>query len=77
MGPLTSKQHQERVLHFVGVAREEGGEILLGGKAPEREDLAKGCFVEPTIVRAKMTDTGQPGRSVRPVRDGDDLLRRR
>jgi aldehyde dehydrogenase (NAD+) len=57
MGPLTSKQQQERVLHFARVARDEGGEILLGGKAPDREDLAKGCFVEPTIVRAKMTDT--------------------
>jgi aldehyde dehydrogenase (NAD+) len=57
MGPLTSKQHQERVLHFVKVARDEGGEILLGGKAPEREDLVRGCFVEPTVVRAKVTDT--------------------
>ena len=57
MGPLTSKHHQERVLHFAKVARDEGGEILLGGKAPEREDLAKGCFVEPTVVRARMTDT--------------------
>jgi aldehyde dehydrogenase (NAD+) len=56
MGPLTSKQQQERVLHFARVARDEGGEILLGGKAPDREDLSKGCFVEPTIVRAKMTD---------------------
>jgi aldehyde dehydrogenase (NAD+) len=57
MGPLTSKQHQERVLHFVNIARNEGGEILLGGKVPEREDLIKGCFVEPTVVRAKLTDT--------------------
>jgi aldehyde dehydrogenase (NAD+) len=57
MGPLTSKQQQERVLHFAKVAREEGGEILLGGKAPDRDDLAKGCFVEPTIVRAKIGDT--------------------
>jgi aldehyde dehydrogenase (NAD+) len=57
MGPLTSRQHQERVLHFSKVAREEGGQLLLGGKAPEREDLAKGCFVEPTVVTAKVTDT--------------------
>ena len=53
MGPLTSKQHQERVLHFVKVAKEEGGEVLAGGRVPDREDLAKGCFVEPTIVSAK------------------------
>ena len=33
------------------------GEVLTGGKAPEQEELAKGCFVEPTIVKAKPTDT--------------------
>jgi aldehyde dehydrogenase (NAD+) len=52
MGPLTSKQHQERVLAYCDIAREEGGEILLGGKVPEHPDLADGCYVEPTIVRA-------------------------
>jgi len=57
MGPLTSKQHQERVLHYVKVAKQEGGEILVGGCVPDREDLAKGCFVQPTVVRAKPRDT--------------------
>jgi len=57
MGPLTSKQHQERVLHYVGVAKDEGGEVLTGGKTPERDELARGCFVEPTVVRAKPADT--------------------
>jgi aldehyde dehydrogenase (NAD+) len=52
MGPLTSKLHQERVLAYCDIAREEGGEILLGGKVPEHPDLADGCYVEPTIVRA-------------------------
>jgi aldehyde dehydrogenase (NAD+) len=52
MGPLTSTQHRDRVLTYVKVAREEGGEVLLGGKPPERQELAKGCYVEPTVVRA-------------------------
>ncbi len=56
MGPLTSKMHQQRVLEYAGIAVEEGGEIITGGKAPERDDLAGGCFVEPTIVRAKIQD---------------------
>jgi aldehyde dehydrogenase (NAD+) len=56
MGPLTSKMHQERVLRFCEVARSEGGEVLLGGKAPSATELQKGCFVEPTVVRAKLSD---------------------
>ncbi|WP_374627987.1 aldehyde dehydrogenase family protein, partial [Devosia sp.] len=56
MGPLTSRQHQERVLHFSQVAKDEGGEIVTGGKRPDRDDLANGYFVEPTIVLAKPTD---------------------
>jgi aldehyde dehydrogenase (NAD+) len=56
MGPLTSPQHRDRVLAYVQVAREQGGEILLGGKAPSNPALANGCYVEPTIVRAKPTD---------------------
>ena len=52
MGPLTSKLHRDRVLNYVGVAREQGGEVLTGGKGPEGA-LAAGCYVEPTVVRAK------------------------
>jgi acyl-CoA reductase-like NAD-dependent aldehyde dehydrogenase len=53
MGPLTSAQHRDRVLSYVGVAREQGGELIAGGKAPEQAGLARGCYVEPTIVKAK------------------------
>jgi acyl-CoA reductase-like NAD-dependent aldehyde dehydrogenase len=53
MGPLTSRQHRDRVLSFVDVAREQGGRVLAGGKAPDNAALANGCYVEPTIVEAK------------------------
>jgi len=56
MGPLTSAQHRDRVLSFVQVAKEQGGEILAGGKAPADPALVKGFYVEPTIVRAKPSD---------------------
>jgi betaine-aldehyde dehydrogenase len=52
MGPLTSTLHRDRVLSYIGVARNEGGEVLTGGKAPDG-GLAAGCYVEPTVVRAK------------------------
>ncbi len=54
MGPLTSLMHRDRVLSYVDIAREQGGEILTGGKAPGGA-LAQGCYVEPTIVRARST----------------------
>ncbi len=56
MGPLTSPMHRDRVLSYVKVAVDEGGEILCGGTAPDRDDLAKGCYVEPTVVRARPGD---------------------
>ena len=56
MGPLTSSQHRDRVLAYVQVAKEQGGQILTGGKPPSLPALAKGCYVEPTVVRAKPTD---------------------
>ena len=52
MGPLTSAVHQERVLAYVDIAKGEGGEVLAGGTAPGGT-LANGCYVEPTILRAR------------------------
>lgn len=53
MGPLTSVLHRDRVLSYVSVAREQGGEVITGGKAPGAPDLAQGCYVEPTVVMAR------------------------
>jgi aldehyde dehydrogenase (NAD+)/betaine-aldehyde dehydrogenase len=56
MGPLTSPMHRDRVLSYVKVALDEGAEILAGGKAPDDPALGKGCYIEPTVVRARPTD---------------------
>jgi len=56
MGPLTSTQHRDRVLGYVQVAKDQGGEVLLGGKPPDRPELSRGYYVEPTVVRAKPSD---------------------
>src|SRR5262249_27165122 len=56
LGPLTSAMHRDRVMAYCKVARDEGGEILIGGRAPQKEELSRGYYVEPTVVRAKYTD---------------------
>ena len=49
MGSLISQAHQERVHSFVEGAREEGGEIVLGGQIPI--DLpGEHAFYPPTVV---------------------------
>jgi aldehyde dehydrogenase (NAD+)/betaine-aldehyde dehydrogenase len=52
MGPLTSPEHRDRVLGYVKVAVDEGAEVLTGGRAPDGDGFARGCYVEPTVVRA-------------------------
>jgi acyl-CoA reductase-like NAD-dependent aldehyde dehydrogenase len=56
MGPLTSALHRDRVLSFVDIARQQGGRVLTGGKAPSDPALASGFYIEPTIVEAKPSD---------------------
>ncbi|MNF34543.1 Aldehyde dehydrogenase PuuC [compost metagenome] len=56
MGPLTSALHRDRVLAYVDIAREQGGHILTGGKAPSDPKLAAGYYVEPTVVEAQPGD---------------------
>ncbi|WP_160287496.1 aldehyde dehydrogenase family protein [Pseudomonas knackmussii] len=56
MGPLTSALHRDRVLSYMEVAKEQGGRILTGGKAPSDPALAGGYYVEPTVVEARPGD---------------------
>ena len=54
MGPLTSTQHRDRVLGYVDDrARSRAASVLSGGKAPDAPELARGCYVEPTVVKAR------------------------
>ncbi|WP_138419348.1 aldehyde dehydrogenase [Aquibacillus sediminis] len=58
VGALVSKEHYQKVLSYLDIAKEEGGTFLTGGKA---SDMEKGFFVEPTII----TDLGRESRCVR------------
>jgi betaine-aldehyde dehydrogenase len=57
MGPLTSLGHRDKVLGYTEIARQQGGRVLTGGEPPQdRSDLAKGYYVQPTVVMAKPGD---------------------
>ncbi len=50
MGPLVSAGHRGKVAGCVDLARNEGGDILTGGYAPDELPLNKGMFYMPTII---------------------------
>ncbi|MBW3663173.1 MAG: aldehyde dehydrogenase family protein [Actinobacteria bacterium] len=80
MGPLTSPDHRDRVLAYVKVAEDEGGEILTGGRTPDDDSLAKGCYVEPTVVRADPAsrvcreEVFGPFVTITPFKDEEEVL---
>jgi acyl-CoA reductase-like NAD-dependent aldehyde dehydrogenase len=49
IGPVISKNQQERVLGYISKGIAEGATLLTGGKVPESEELANGFFIVPTI----------------------------
>lgn len=49
MGAIVSKQHMEKVLGYIELAKEEGGTILTGGRQVHPEGL-EGWFIEPTVI---------------------------
>ncbi|MDA0882017.1 MAG: aldehyde dehydrogenase [Bacteroidetes bacterium] len=53
MGAVVSKSHMEKVLSYIALAKEEGGEILCGGKQviPQDAAIAGGFFIEPTVIQ--------------------------
>ncbi len=50
MGCLVSREHRDRVLRVINDAVAEGAVLLTGGIAPDGEEFANGCFLEPTVL---------------------------
>ena len=50
LGPLMTKKRAEDISKIVDEARNEGANIVCGGKKPTSDNLAQGNFYPPTIV---------------------------
>jgi len=48
MGPLVSREQQERVMNFIRSGTQQGAKTRAGGNAPGGE-MESGCYVEPTV----------------------------
>src|SRR6266851_1390028 len=81
MGPLVTREHQQKVLEYIDVGRREG-RLIVGGGVPKDAGLAKGWFVEPTIfadvdnqARIAQEEIFGPVLVVIPFTDEDEAIR--
>jgi (Z)-2-((N-methylformamido)methylene)-5-hydroxybutyrolactone dehydrogenase len=82
MGPVAFEEHLEKVQSYVEIGREEGAELVCGGKRPESPELRDGYFIEPTIftgvdngMRIAREEIFGPVLSVIPFEDERELIR--
>jgi aminomuconate-semialdehyde/2-hydroxymuconate-6-semialdehyde dehydrogenase len=51
LGAVVSKAHQDKVLSYISLAKEEGGTVLTGGNAVTLSgEWANGYYIEPTVI---------------------------
>lgn len=56
MGPLISEEHMNRVLAYIQLGRDEGAQLLCGGRRLTDHGREKGYFIEPTIFAVDRND---------------------
>jgi aminomuconate-semialdehyde/2-hydroxymuconate-6-semialdehyde dehydrogenase len=57
MGAVVSKDHMEKVLSYVELAKEEGGSILTGGHRVKLEgEYSEGYYIAPTVIEGLSYD---------------------
>ncbi|GAB4409222.1 MAG: aldehyde dehydrogenase family protein [Thermodesulfovibrionales bacterium] len=49
IGPVINEAQMEKVLKYIGIGKEEGAKLIIGGKAYREGECSKGYFIEPTI----------------------------
>lgn len=48
-GPLVSEEHCQKVVSYLALGKKEGARVLTGGERITEGEMAKGCFVAPTV----------------------------
>ena len=82
VGAIVSKQHFDKIMSYIELAKEEGGTILTGGNQVHLDGrCADGWFIEPTVIEGLKHDcrTNQeeifgPVATIQPFDTEDEVL---
>ena len=50
LGAVVSEAHMEKILSYIALAKEEGGQVLCGGHRLHPEGVEGGFYVAPTVI---------------------------
>jgi len=82
IGAVVSSEHRDKILSYIELAKEEGGEILSGGKPYHLEGAnSGGYFIEPTVItglenscRTNQEEIFGPVVTIQSFRDVDEII---
>lgn len=82
VGAIVSKQHQEKILSYIELAKQEGGKVLCGGNLLKLQgELNDGYYIEPTVIeglphdcRTNQEEIFGPVVTITPFDDETDVL---
>ncbi len=82
MGSQINEVQLQKILGYVEIGRKEGAKVACGGNRLTRDELAKGSFMEPTLLaevdnrmRVAQEEIFGPVACVIPFRDEDEVIR--
>ena len=56
IGAIVSKSHIEKVISYIHIADQEGGELLYGGNTVSVKGSENGYYLQPTVIEVKSND---------------------
>lgn len=81
LGPVTNRPQLAKIMDYIGIAKQEGAQAVIGGKRPTDAALQDGWFVEPTIfthvknsMRVAREEIFGPVLSVIPFEDEEEAV---
>jgi betaine-aldehyde dehydrogenase len=82
VGSLVSQHQRERVIDYIGIGREEGAVVVVGGRPPEGDEFEGGAYLLPTVfdgcnpeMRIAREEIFGPVVVVLPFDDEDEAIR--
>jgi acyl-CoA reductase-like NAD-dependent aldehyde dehydrogenase len=50
LGPIISRKQLDTIERYIGIGRNEGAELVTGGRRPQEPRLQRGFYIEPTLL---------------------------